>query len=77
VLAVLDGAGLGVNALVHVRPFLASRDHREMNSRVRQEVLGRHEPALTVVICQHYDEAWVAGIEAVAQLPAAEQHRAH
>jgi enamine deaminase RidA (YjgF/YER057c/UK114 family) len=37
--AVLPGAGVGVDALVHVRTFLASREHREINSRVRREVL--------------------------------------
>ncbi len=73
--AVLAGAGVGVDALVRVRTFLASRDHRELNSRVRREVLALHEPALTVVICQLYDEGWITEIEAVAQLPAAERQR--
>lgn len=67
--AVLTGAGVGPEALVHVRTFLASRSHRALNTQVRQEVLGRHEPALTVVVCELYDERWVAEIEAVAQLP--------
>lgn len=67
--AVLAGAGVGMDALVQVRTFLASREHRELNSRIRQEVLGGHEPALTVVVCQLYDERWIAEIEAVAELP--------
>jgi 2-iminobutanoate/2-iminopropanoate deaminase len=73
--AVLAGAGVGIDALVHVRTFLASREHRDINSRVRREVLAGHEPALTVVICELYDERWVAEIEAIAQLPTAEGHR--
>jgi len=75
--AVLAGAGLGLDALVHVRTFLASRAHRELNSRVRREVLGHHEPALTVVVCGLYDEAWVAEIEAVAELPDASEPPKH
>jgi enamine deaminase RidA (YjgF/YER057c/UK114 family) len=67
--AVLAGAALGLDAIVHVRTFLASREHRELNSSVRQQFLGRHEPALTVVICQLYEAEWVAEIEVVAQLP--------
>lgn len=67
--AVLAGAGVGLDALVHVRTYLAAREHRELNSRVRREVLSGHEPALTVVVCQLYDEQWVAEIEAVAELP--------
>ena len=61
-----------MEALVHVRTFLASRDHREINGRIRREVLAQHEPALTVVVCELYDEAWVVEIEAVAELPHAD-----
>jgi len=32
-------------------------------------MLGEHAPALTVVVCQLFDEKWVAEIEAVAELP--------
>lgn len=70
VAAVLAGAGVGVDALVHVRTFLASREHRAVNTSVRREILGDHAPALTVVVCQLFDEDWVAEIEAVAELPA-------
>lgn len=67
--AVLTGAGVGPEALVQVRPFLASRSHRALNTQVSQEVIGRHEPALTVVVRELSDERSVAEIEAVAQLP--------
>lgn len=67
--AVLDGAGAQVQDLVQVRTYLADRAYREVNSRVRRAVLGAHEPTLTVVVCDLYDETWVAEIEAVALLP--------
>jgi enamine deaminase RidA (YjgF/YER057c/UK114 family) len=66
--AVLAAAGAGLHDLVHVRTYLARRDLRELNSRVRQEVLGDHAPALTVVLCELYDPTWVVEIEAVARL---------
>ena len=37
---------------------------------MRRKVLGAHEPALTVVICDLFEPGWVA--EAVARVPAAE-----
>jgi hypothetical protein len=33
---------------------------------VRQEVLGTHRPALTVIITGIYDERWLLEIEAIA-----------
>ena len=36
------------------------------NAGVRQRVLGSHSPALTVIICDIFDEAWLLEIEAVA-----------
>ena len=68
--AVLQGAGAQLSDLVHVRTYLADRSHREVNSLVRRAVLDGHEPALTVVVCELYEESWVAEIEAVAALPA-------
>lgn len=46
--------------------FLSDRRHREANSEVRQEVFGGHEAALTVIIADIYDEAWLLEIEAIA-----------
>lgn len=66
--AVLDGAGAQMQDLVQVRTYLSDRAHRDINSSVRQDVLGGHEPALTVVVCQLYEDDWVAEIEAVAVL---------
>jgi enamine deaminase RidA (YjgF/YER057c/UK114 family) len=67
--AVLHAANAGLEDLVHVRTFLSSRTHREINSQVRQQVLGAHAPALTVVICELYDPTWIVEIEAVARVP--------
>jgi enamine deaminase RidA (YjgF/YER057c/UK114 family) len=67
--AVLDVSGAQLHDLVHVRTYLADRGYRDINSQVRQEVLGDHQPALTVVICDLYEDSWVAEVEAVAVLP--------
>lgn len=68
---VLDTAGADLSNLVHVRVFLADRKYRQAYRDIRSEVLGDHKPGVTVVICGIFDEAWVAEIEAVAELPAA------
>ncbi len=66
VLAVLAEAGMGVQNLVKVNTYLADRAYRTANSEIRQEILGDHAPALTVVICDIYAEEWLLEIEAVA-----------
>jgi enamine deaminase RidA (YjgF/YER057c/UK114 family) len=62
----LAAADMGLENIVKHTTFLASRDHREANSRIRQDVLGDLSPALTVVIAGIFDEAWLLEIEAVA-----------
>ena len=62
----LAAAGMGLDNIVKHTTFLSSQKHREANSRVRQEVLGDLAPALTVIIADIYDEAWLLEIEAVA-----------
>ena len=66
VLAQLEAAGMSVSNLVKVTTFLASREHAAANRAVRQEVLGTHAPALTVIITGIFDEKWKLEIEAVA-----------
>ncbi|MEJ7742050.1 MAG: RidA family protein [Nocardioidaceae bacterium] len=66
VVAVLTGAGMGVENLVKVTTFLSDRDHASANTLVRQEFLGGHEPALTVVVTGIWDPTWFIEIEAVA-----------
>jgi 2-iminobutanoate/2-iminopropanoate deaminase len=66
VLAQLQAAELSVQHLVKVTMFLASRDHALANREVRQQVLGAHAPALTVIITGIFDERWLIEIEAIA-----------
>ena len=66
VLAQLSAAGISVGNLVKVTIFLSSREFAAENRAVRQEVLGSHAPALTVIITGIFDERWLLEIEAVA-----------
>jgi len=66
VLAVLAGAGMGAENLVKVTTYLSDRRYRADNARVREEVLGPHRPALTIVITGIYAEEWLLEIEAIA-----------
>ncbi|MGF1456186.1 MAG: RidA family protein [Alphaproteobacteria bacterium] len=59
-------AQMGLENLVKVTTFLAHRDHRIQNRTIRQAVLGAHTPALTVIICEIFEEAWLLEIEAIA-----------
>jgi 2-iminobutanoate/2-iminopropanoate deaminase len=52
--------------LVKVTTYLSDRAYRAENSTIRQEVLGDHSPALTVIITGIYDEPWLLEIEAIA-----------
>lgn len=62
----LAAADMGLENIVKHTTFLASRQYREANRTIRQEVLGDLSPALTVVIADIFDEAWLLEIEAVA-----------
>ncbi|WP_432883922.1 RidA family protein [Kribbella sp. CA-245084] len=66
VLAVLSEAGMGIRNLVKVTTYLSDRQYRALNAKIREEVLGEHAPALTVVIADIYAENWLLEIEAVA-----------
>jgi enamine deaminase RidA (YjgF/YER057c/UK114 family) len=66
ILAVLAEAGLGVANLVKVTTYLSDRQYRALNSKIREEILGDHAPALTIIICDIYAEEWLLEIEAVA-----------
>jgi 2-iminobutanoate/2-iminopropanoate deaminase len=62
----LVAAGMGLANIVKHTTFLSSRAHRDLNGKVRQEIFGALSPALTVIIADIYDEAWMLEIEAVA-----------
>jgi 2-iminobutanoate/2-iminopropanoate deaminase len=65
-LAQLQAAGLTPANLVKVTTFLSSREYALANRAVRNEVLGAHAPALTVIITGIFDERWLLEIEAIA-----------
>jgi 2-iminobutanoate/2-iminopropanoate deaminase len=66
VLAQLEAAKMSVSNLVKVTVFLSSREFALANREIREEVLGSHSPALTVIVADIFDEAWLLEIEAVA-----------
>ncbi|QCI68768.1 RidA family protein [Phreatobacter stygius] len=66
VLAQLAAADMTVANLVKVTIYLADRRFGLENREIRQEVLGDHLIASTVVITGIFDEAWLIEIEAVA-----------
>ena len=43
-----------------------SPQYRAVNSKIREEVLGAHAPALTAIIADIYAENWLLEIDAVA-----------
>jgi len=57
---------MGLENIVKHTTFLSDREYRAANSKVRQEVLGRLSPALTVIIADIFDASWLLEIEAVA-----------
>lgn len=64
--AQLRAADMELSNIVKHTTFLSDRRYREANSEVRREVLGDLEAALTVIIADIYDEAWLLEIEAIA-----------
>lgn len=66
ILAVLGHSGMDVQNLVKVTTYLADRAHAAANTAVRNEILGAHRPALTVIIAEIWDPAWLIEIEATA-----------
>lgn len=64
--AQLHAANMTIHNLVKVTTFLSSRKYAAENSEIRQQVLGSHTLALTVIITGIYDENWLLEIEAIA-----------
>jgi 2-iminobutanoate/2-iminopropanoate deaminase len=64
--AQLEAAGMSIGNLVKVTMFLSSREFAIANREIRQEVLGAHRPAMTVIITGIFDANWLLEIEAVA-----------
>lgn len=65
--AQLGAADMDVRNLVKVTIFLSDRRFAAENRAARQDALGGHAPALTVIITGIFDDAWLLEIEAVAE----------
>jgi 2-iminobutanoate/2-iminopropanoate deaminase len=64
--AQLRAAGMTLDHLIKATVFLSDRRYALANRKVRSEVLGERQIALTVIICGIFDEQWLLEIEAVA-----------
>ncbi len=64
--AQLKAADMTLDNIVKHTTFLSDRRFREQNGAIRREFLGDRKPALTVIIAEIFDEAWLLEIEAVA-----------
>ena len=64
--SVLREGGMQLGDLIKITTFLSSRAHRAANSRIREQVLGKHTPAVTIVICDIYSPDWLLEIEGIA-----------
>jgi 2-iminobutanoate/2-iminopropanoate deaminase len=64
--AVLESATMSVGDIVKVTTYLSSRSIAPANTQVRNEVLRDHRPALSVVIAEIFDPAWLLEIEVLA-----------
>jgi 2-iminobutanoate/2-iminopropanoate deaminase len=64
--AQLAAADMTIANLVKVTTYLSDRKYNLANRTVRNEVLGEHAPALTVIIADIFDGEWLLEIEAIA-----------
>lgn len=64
--AQLHAAGMTFDNIVKVTFFLSDRKYAIANRKIREEVLGERDIALTAIICGIFDEAWLVEIEAIA-----------
>ncbi len=64
--AILAAADMTVANLVKVTTYLTDRAQAAPNREIRTRRLQGHKPALTVVVLQTLDEAWLLEIDAVA-----------
>lgn len=64
--AQLAAAGMSLDNLVKVTFFLSDRKYAMANRKVREEILGQRDVALTAIICDIFAEKWLLEIEAIA-----------
>jgi enamine deaminase RidA (YjgF/YER057c/UK114 family) len=61
----LKDADMGLNNIVKINTYLSDRRFREENSKIRQQILETHQPAITVIIAGIYEENWLLEIEVI------------
>jgi 2-iminobutanoate/2-iminopropanoate deaminase len=64
--AQLAATDMTLGNLVKVTTYLSDRKYNLENRTIRNEVLGGHSPALTVIIADIFDSTWLLEIEAIA-----------
>lgn len=64
--AQLAAADMTFANLVKATVFLKRYEDRDANAKIRFEVFGDHRPALSTIIADAYDPAWLLEIEAIA-----------
>lgn len=64
--ACVEEAGLTLNHIVKVTTFLTRVSDADVNSVIRREVLGKHQPALTVMVATTLDPRWFIELEVIA-----------
>jgi 2-iminobutanoate/2-iminopropanoate deaminase len=64
--SVLAAAECSLDDVAKISMYVRDRKYRSVNTAVRNEILGARTPALTVLVCDHWDERWLIEIEAVA-----------
>ena len=62
----LKEAGMTFDNLVKATIFLSDRGLIAQSEGLRKQVLGERNPAITIILCGIYHEAWLLEIEAVA-----------
>jgi 2-iminobutanoate/2-iminopropanoate deaminase len=66
---VLRAAGCTFDDVAKITMFICDRVYRDVNRAVRHEFLGDRTPALTVLVTDQWDDAWLIEIEAIAARP--------
>ena len=64
--AQLAEVGMTLDNLVKVTTFLSNRKYNLENRAIRNEIMAGRTPAITVIICGIFDEAWLLEIDVVA-----------
>lgn len=64
--AQLHAADMTLHDILKITTYLADRRDRRENTEIRHAVLGAHAPAITVIIADIFDEAWLLEIEVIA-----------